>query len=601
MNRNFYRRICCCDLHVILLFLTAFFFVPALGDNGVPAFSIAGQDRSRDNIKPNVIVEIVSSVDAAVGRQFELEVVLNVRGGGHLYANPKQGELGIDTEIVPEPIDGVRFGKVVYPAGEKYEDKVLQTSNHIYQGRVVCRLPVEVREFAGELPGSVEIKLNLTGLYCADDGKCIPWADSASVKINNLLERVVADDGQLSEVWLNLLAALAAGMLLNLMPCVLPVIPLKVLSLLQQGQAARQSGDRYKAVKLSLVFACGILLVFVVLALMMSVFQLLYGQQFQSSAFKFVMLMIVFVLGLSMFGVFEIVIPGQLTNISLVREGYLGAFGMGVLATLLATPCSAPLLGPVLAWSLNKTTGVTVAIFLIVGVGMSAPYVLLTAFPKLLDRLPKAGGWMLRLKEGLAFVMLAVAVYLIFLFEPNWHLPLVVFCIVLAFCCWLSMKVVNFASPVKHKIIARTTALILLIGASVYLVGASSGETKTIKAGQWLEFKQQALQNGKSVFVDFTADWCPNCKYVEKTVLERQAFNDKLVEVNAELVIADWTHYDSTITAELNRLGSKSIPFAAIYPAGEPDKPIILRDIYTLDRALRALDKLKSGDYDEKK
>ena len=200
---------------------------------------------------------------------------------------------------------------------------------------------------------------------------------------------------------------------------------------------------------------------------------------------------------------------------------------------------------------------------------------------------------MLRLREGLGFVMLAVAVYLIFLFEPGWHLPLVVFCIVLSFCCWLSMKVVNFASPVGPKITARVVALILLIGVSVYLVGASSEETKTIKPGQWLELKQQALQNGKSVFVDFTAGWCPNCKYVEKTVIQRQAFKDKLLDVNAELVIADWTHYDSTITSELNRLGSKSIPFATIYPAGEPDKPILLRDIYTLDRALRALDKLK--------
>ena len=137
MNRNFYRRICCGGLQAILLLLTVFFSVPVWGDNGVPAFGITGQDRSRDESKPNVVVEIVSSVDAAVGRRFDLEVVLNVSGGGHLYANPKQGELGIDTEIVPEPIDGVKFGEVIYPAGEKYDDefvlqlfRVLQLQTH---------------------------------------------------------------------------------------------------------------------------------------------------------------------------------------------------------------------------------------------------------------------------------------------------------------------------------------------------------------------------------------------------------------------------------------------------------------------------------------
>ncbi|MCF7957971.1 MAG: thioredoxin family protein, partial [Phycisphaerae bacterium] len=470
-------------------------------------------------------------------------------------------------------------------------------------------------------------------------GSCIPWDDKVSVSINVTADpaaakmnqeelfagknialvfsgpgvdsgngsndpieqksTIVLPDYDVQEVsgksattsaWVNLLMALIAGMLLNLMPCVLPVIPLKVLSLLQQGQAARESGDKYKAVKLSLVFSAGILIVFVALAIIMSGFQMLYGQQFQSSGFKFVMLMIIFTLGLSMLGLFEVVLPGRMTNINIVKQGYIGALGMGVLATLLATPCSAPLLGPVLAWSLNQPTVITVAVFIVVGIGMSLPYLLLTAFPKMLDRLPKPGMWMIRLKEGLGFVMLAVAGYLVFLFPPEWHWPLVGFCIVLAFALWLAMKVVNAASPVGKRGIVRIVAMVLVAGAGWYVLDATKPKEHT----EFSLARFVALQNeGKNIMVEFTADWCPNCKYVEKTVLKSKEFQDRLLKNDIIFMVADWTQKEPQITQLLNKLGSKSIPFAAVFDGDEPTKPVALRDIYTLETALKALDSVK--------
>ena len=385
---------------------------------------------------------------------------------------------------------------------------------------------------------------------------------------------------------------LVAGFLLNLMPCVLPVIPLKVLSIIQQSQTEAASGDRFKAVKLALVFSAGILLVFVGLAVLMSVFKILYGQQFQSNGFKLVMLVIIYGLSLSMFGMFEIVIPGRISNVAVVKEGYLGALAMGVLATLLATPCSAPLLGPVLAWSLSKDLAVTVAVFLVVGIGMSSPYVLLTAFPKLLHRVPKAGNWMIRLKQGLGFVMLGVSVYLIFLFPGHWHFALIVFCLLLAFGVWLGMVVVNFSSPAGKRRVARILALAVIAVGGWYVYSTAGAEVEDHGAEvSWQDQKQQALWAGKNVMVEFTADWCPNCKAVELAVLKRQAFVEKLEQTNTVLVIADWTHEDATITAELNRLGSKSIPFAAVFSAKDPEKPILLRDIYSLDSAMKALEK----------
>ena len=628
----------------------------------MPAVLVEGQlggplSGSQNQTAGKVKIELVSQyAQVGLGQKFALAVVLDIPEGWHLYAHPRRGELGIDTEITPQQTPGLRFGKVLYPQGNFYEDKVLGASNYIYEGRQIFYLPIEVVGAEDVPPGAdgvhsgaeIPVRLKLKGLLCSDAGSCVPWQEQAAgviivssqastavqqlglfgrFDINEVEwgsqagatteppkilvpagpipvpagpindERVVMPDYQpreFSEVSLKaedwfkpILLALAAGVLLNLMPCVLPVNPLKVLSLIQQAQADRESGDKYKAVKLSAVFSIGIVLVFVGLAVVMSVFKILYGQQFQSNAFKFVMMVIIYVLGLSMFGLFEVALPSKVSNIRVVREGYAGALGMGVLATLLATPCSAPLLGPVLTWSLSKPTTITVAVFIVVGIGMAGPYVILTAFPQLLNRIPKAGNWMIRLKQGLGFVMLGVTVYLIFLFEPGRHLRLMVFCLAVALALWLGMQVVNASSKPRRRRAVRLAALLVVIFASLWLAQAKSAAANR---ENWQAQKQRALKEGRTVMVEFTADWCPNCKYVEKTVLEREAFKKKLDQTNTEFIIADWTHNDPTITKELNRLGSKSIPFSAIYPAKSPDNPILLRDIYTLDTVLRALE-----------
>jgi thiol:disulfide interchange protein len=481
----------------------------ACGQAGLPGLPMRGDGGRNTNQAGQVKVELVSQYEAAApGQQFAIAVVLEVAKGWHMYPNPDLRESSYPTKILPYLSPYFRFGKVLYPTGGSYSDPLLKETYDVYHGQVIIYVPVEVLQVSTtERPGQTIIRFRLEGLTCDESkGACEPWEDEASIQIKLAPEQteskpiqselfagfdvskldwegavvlpaqetanvddtdttaksgqeyVMPDyqprewEKQASSVWLILLTAIAAGILLNVMPCVLPVIPLKVLSLIQQSQSGAQTGDRFKAVKLSLVFSAGILLVFIALALVMSVFKLLYGQQFQSDAFKFVMLMIVFVMGLSMLGLFEIVLPGKVTNIQIVREGYIGALGMGVLATLLATPCSAPLLGSVLTWSLRKPTSVTVAVFLLVGIGMAAPYVILTAFPKWLHRIPKPGPWMIRLKQGLGFVMLGVAAYLIFLFQGPWQFWLILFCLILALATWLSWQVVNYSSSVNHKI-----------------------------------------------------------------------------------------------------------------------------------------------------
>jgi len=575
-----------------------------------------------------VVVEVVSQYKpVAVEGRFALAVVLNIPPGQHLYANPKQGQFGLDTEITPQPSRYFRFGKVIYPPGRKYEDKALDISNHIYEGKTICYVPVEVLVFeTAEWPVVVPVNLELKGLLCSDSdtGTCLGWQESVGIDIEVYQDKAAVRVGDRPELfgdfdpatawpsgagdqpqpkgneiapdnWLTpILLALFAGVIMNLMPCVLPIIPIIVMTLMKQ--CAVEEGaqpDRRKSIKVGLAFAAGIMIVFCGLAVLMGVSKLLWGQQFQGNTFKFVLLMIVYVLSLSMFGLFEIVLPARVSNITVVRKGYLGALVMGMLATVLATPCGAPLLTPVLAWSLGKPLAVTIVVFLIIGAGMAVPYVLLTAFPRLLGRIPKGGNWMILLKHAIGFGMLAFCVYLILLFSPAWHSPLFYFCLLLGFCVWLGFTVVNYATPTKKRLLVRTIALILIIAGSwaLALSVAVKTEEPAEPAKHWLVQLEDYQQQKRSVIVKFTANWCKNCAVIDKIIYKNQVFKDKLSETKTTLVVADWSNEDADIERMLNELGGKALPFAVVFPGGEPDNPIILRDFYSMEDVINALDK----------
>ena len=547
-----------------------------------------------------------------------LAIIIDVTEDEHLYANPNTDGIGLPTILEVEPVEGLEFGKPVYPTGQEYKD-LLGNIDMVYVGQTVLYLPVKNVSVTTE--SEIPVKIKLDGQICTEGGQCIRWDNSSTynLKIDPAISEPVmhADSGDVfasidpdsyfakvqpgtggmdndeASQWVivNILFAMLAGFIMNFMPCVLPVIPLKVLSIIKQGQQAKESGDNYKAFKLSLVFAAGIILLFAVLGLVLSGFSLAYGQQFQNFTFKLSMFLLVYIMALSMFGLFEIVLPASVSNIGVVKDGYLGSFMMGVMATLLATPCSAPFLGGILFWALNESAMMTLVIFISIGIGMSAPYVVLTAFPKLIDRMPTAGSWMLRLKEGLAFVMLGVVVYMSTWFKANEIAPLLALCVAIAFGLWLSFKVVNFTSPTGKKAIVRLIA-IAVIALTGYLGLGQADEAEAEEQVSFSEIvaaKEQALTDGQIVFMEFTADWCPNCKYVEKTVIKTDAFQDKLKETNAVFLLVDWTEENPEIKAELNRLGSKSVPFTAVFHPENPNDPILLRDIYTLQSALDAL------------
>lgn len=389
---------------------------------------------------------------------------------------------------------------------------------------------------------------------------------------------------------------LLGGLILNLMPCVLPVIGLKVLSFAQQGGQSRG-----RVFMLNVWFALGLLSVFLVLATLAAFGSLIpwigenlaWGQQFTYTGFKVAMVVIVFAFALSFLGVWEVPIPGfaQTGSSSKLQkqEGISGAFFKGIFTTILATPCSGPFLGPVFAFTLAQPPIVTYILFLSVGVGMALPYLLIGAFPSLMKWLPKPGEWMETFKQLMGFVLLGTVVYLFATINADWFIPTLALMMAVWLACWIIGKVPVYA-PVGKQLTAWAAgcSLAALIGwaAFTYL-----GPLKHLY--EWQPYSPGEIarlqEAGKTVMVDFTADWCPTCQ-----VNFRFAINTpnvmQVVEKNAIVpMLADWSDKNETIKARLQELNANSIPLMAIYPAGKPGEVIILRDALLESHVLQAL------------
>ncbi len=399
---------------------------------------------------------------------------------------------------------------------------------------------------------------------------------------------------EITSLWWALALGFLAGVILNVMPCVLPVISIKILSFVQQAKE-----DRARVFKLGVSFAGGILFVFLVLAGLAAFAGQSWGEQFQSNTFLVVMIALVFLFALGMFDLYEFTVPGFVTaSGSEYKEGYLGAFSKGMLATVLATPCSGPFLGGTLAWALKQPPLVIFTIFAAIGIGMAFPYVVLTAHPAFLKIVPKPGAWMNRFKEFMGFVLLGTVVYLMTILPSNRVVWVVCFCLFLAMGAWIFGKVTGPWKPKGHRLVWRTVAL-LVIALGGWLsfgvlqplytqAGEGTGGWRRFEMGAFLS----ALKQGKTVVVDWTADWCPNCKFVEKTVLEAEEVRKAFEKKGVVLMKADITRKRPVAEALMERLGSRSIPFLGIFPGDDPYRPWILRDIYSKSSLLKILEKV---------
>lgn len=389
------------------------------------------------------------------------------------------------------------------------------------------------------------------------------------------------------------LGAFVGGMLLNIMPCVLPVIALKVFGFV------RQAGEhRGRIFALGLMYTLGILASFAVLATLMVSAQKAWGGLMQSPAFLTVLSGFVLLFALSMLGVFEFQLPGRALSVAdeaSAREGYGGAFLNGILTTALATPCTAPGLGSALGVITRLDPLTAGSVILTIGAGLAFPYLLLSAFPAWLRFLPKPGAWMVTFKEIVGFVLIAVVLWLLSILRhqvsPEWLLATLALLLGVGMAAWILGRVSINAT--WGRTLGAWAAAAAVAGGG-WLAGYASFVV------QWNQIDWQPWQRGigprlaaegKTVFVDYTASWCTTCIFNKTFVLETGAVRRELARLNVVPVKADFTSYDKSIRDELNEYGRNGVPLNIIFPAGKPDEPIILSETLTQSAVLDALKK----------
>ncbi|MDX1963114.1 MAG: cytochrome c biogenesis protein CcdA [Pirellulales bacterium] len=383
------------------------------------------------------------------------------------------------------------------------------------------------------------------------------------------------------------------GILLNLMPCVLPVIGLKVMSFVNQA-----GHHRGRIFLLNLAYTMGILLVFLALALAAVFLGLGWGDQFQSQAFNVAMISIVFAMSLSFLGVWEIPIPGFAASGTLAeastQEGYLGAVMKGVLTTLLATPCSGPFLGSVFAYALknaNTQPWQPIGIFMSIGLGLAFPYLMIGVFPGLVKLLPKPGAWMDTFKQIMGFVLLGTVVLLFSNLKSEYFLPT----LSLQFAIWFALWWVGQV-PIYADLSRRLFAW--LTGGAVAAVigwGAFAWFLNTHTILEWRKYTHAELlaaaQNRQTVMVDFTAEWCQTCKVNLLTAIDTNSVNQLVKEYQIVPLKADKTDEVPEIEELLSKLDRTGIPLLAIFPANDPTRPIVIDGLLTQQQVLDALRK----------
>src|SRR6266536_2355729 len=320
------------------------------------------------------------------------------------------------------------------------------------------------------------------------------------------------------------------GIILNLMPCVLPVISLKIFGFIQQAGQSRQ-----KILRSGIAFAAGIFAWFIGLALLLIALkgagrEITWGGfQFTNPYFVLALSVIVLVFALNLFGVFEISLPQTATRGLLswsAGEGGAGSFFQGVFATVLATPCTAPFLGTALGFAFTQSAPIILLMFVAIAAGMSAPYLLLCAQPAWLRFLPKPGPWMLHVKQFMGFLLLATLLFLLYVLGAQRGLEGAIwascFLLVISVACWMKGAFVLPTSSTAKRSVVLVLTLVLVLGSGMYFVGGKFRSTNVALAdsrlpGDWQAFTPERLQaeleQGHSLFVDFTAAWCLTCTF----------------------------------------------------------------------------------------
>lgn len=406
--------------------------------------------------------------------------------------------------------------------------------------------------------------------------------------------------------------AFLGGLLLNLMPCVLPVLSLKVLSLVRHAPSGRRG-----AVAHGLSFSAGVLVSFWLIAGLLIALraggQLLgWGFQFQSPGLVAAVGLLFFLVGLNLFGVFEIGAGAAAVGAGLgQRKGWAGSFFSGFLATAVATPCTAPFMGSALGYALSQPPAVSFAVFTALGIGMALPYLVLSAAPGLVKRVPRPGRWMDSLKQAMGFPMMAAVVWmasvLLSLSGTASLFALLAALVAAGIGAWVWGRWGSLDKSRRSRIAAGIISISLVAAGAGLAIGsaaqgrAASGRTDPtsgrpgVGTEGWEPWSQERLAElragGRPVFIDFSAEWCLTCKVNEAVVLQRKGVLERFRQKNVVLLRADWTDRSDSIARAIAGYGRAGVPLYVLYVPGAAE-PVLLPELLTPSVVLAALDSL---------
>jgi thiol:disulfide interchange protein DsbD len=470
-------------------------------------------------------------------------------------------------ERVPAEAGKIRIRKEVKKLSDDWPKEI--------SGLLVQQTGAEQRAYEVKLP------VGLPAPVSADASNSSPAAGAALAALS---------------LWKMLLYAFLGGLILNVMPCVLPVIALKIL-----GFVAQAKDEPRQVRKLGLIYALGVAVSFLALAALVIGVKAAghnagWGMQFGNPKFIIVMAVLVTLVALNLFGLFEVNLSGGVMGAAgnlASKHGPAGAFFNGVLATVLATPCTAPFLSIALGFAIAQKPPVILLTFFTIGLGLALPYVVLSWHPAWLKLLPKPGAWMEKFKIAMGFPMLATAIWLASILPDHygqraWWFG--IFLVVVAMAAWVFGQFVQRGQS-RRGLAALIIVALLAAGYVLVLEGRldwrSPAATENAAASvatrsgviAWQPWSPQAVADARAqrrpILVDFTARWCVTCNGIVKPALETPAIREALGKLNAVALLADYTRTPEDMTAELNRYGRAGVPLVLVYPKN-PDAPAIV-------------------------
>jgi thiol:disulfide interchange protein DsbD len=500
----------------------------------------------------------------------------------HYYAKAETAPVAgfeLKVEAKSEDFD---FDEAVFPQWEIITDP-LGKKVEVYVGRFIVFVPIKSVGAAAkrDVIDAGDVEVRVSGQTC-----------TSMVCLQPFGEEVSASEWAAYSTLFALVLAFLAGLILNVMPCVLPVIPLKVLSIFEQAKESKR-----RCIALGLSFCLGILLLFTALAVLNIVLRLGYGRVFQwgdhfrSPSFLVAMSLLMVVLSMFCFGVFTISVPTAIAGRAGAGKGYFGSVGMGFLAAILSTPCSFAMLTAAFAWAQTQNLAMASVVIIMIGVGMATPYAILTSMPSLLKHLPKPGRWMELFKQAMGFMLLAVAVWLVTVLPEARKARVLNFAVVLAFCVWMWGGWVNISTrPVKRRIVRIAAVVIAVIVGWQFLAGPA-GEPIDWQ-GYDVDLIETALAEEQPVLIRFTAEWCLSCKTVEKTVYARDDIAELVKSKGVLAIKADTTTAGNPATVALEKVYNEpGVPVSIFFVPGR-DVPERLHGVVIGDKLKLILEEL---------